>query len=294
MHSAESLLIEERRDRLSYGVWYGFTNLQKRADKGKEAMIIMILVIDVGNTHTVIGVYNDRKLVTYWRISTDLNKTEDEYGMLVKNLLSDSKLSFSDIKSIVISCVIPPVNWILKKMSLDYFKISPIIVGPGIKTGICIKLDNPKEVGADRIVNAIAAYKLYGGPVIIVDFGTATTFCAISKEGDYLGGAIAPGIEISAEALFEKTAKLPKIELVKPKHSIGSNTISAMQSGMFFGYLGLVNELIRRFKRKLGEDSVVVATGGQAELMGNESKFIDKINPFLTLQGLRMVYEMNK
>ena len=255
---------------------------------------MMILVIDVGNTHTVIGVYKEEKLLGHWRISTDLDKTEDEYGMLVKSLLSDSNLSFSDIKSAVISCVIPPVTWILKKMSVDYFRVSPIIVGPGTKTEIYIKTDNPKEVGADRIVNAIAAYKLYGGPVIIVDFGTATTFCAVDKEGVYLGGAITPGIEISAEALFEKTAKLPKIEFIKPKHSIGSNTITAMQSGMFFGYLGLTNELIRRFKRELGEDSVVVATGGQAELMGNESKLIDKINPFLTLQGLRMIYEMNK
>jgi len=255
---------------------------------------MMILVIDVGNTHTVIGVYKEEKLQGHWRISTDLNKTEDEYGMLVKSLLSDSNLSFSDIKSVVISCVIPPVTWILKKMSMDYFKVSPVIVGPGTKTEIYIKTDNPKEVGADRIVNAIAAYKLYGGPVIIVDFGTATTFCAVNKEGVYLGGSITPGIEISAEALFEKTAKLPKIEFIKPKHSIGSNTITAMQSGMFFGYLGLTNELIRRFKKELGEDSVVVATGGQAELMGNESKLIDKINPFLTLQGLRMIYEMNK
>ncbi|MHC2993926.1 MAG: type III pantothenate kinase [Candidatus Atribacteria bacterium] len=254
----------------------------------------MILVIDVGNTHTVIGVYDDKKLLSYWRISTDLNKTEDEYGMLVKNLLSNSTLSLSDIKSVVISCVIPPVSWILKKMSIDYFKVSALIVGPGIKTGICIKTDNPKEVGADRIVNAIAAYKIYGGPVIIVDFGTATTFCAVDRDGIYLGGAIAPGLEISAEALFEKTAKLPKIELTKPKHSIGSNTITAMQSGMFFGYLGLINELIRRFKRELGEDSLVVATGGQAELMGNESKLIDKINPLLTLEGLHMIYEMNK
>ena len=255
---------------------------------------MMILVIDVGNTHTVVGVYKEEKLLGHWRISTDLNKTEDEYGMLVKSLLSDSNLSFSDIESVVISCVIPPVTWILKKMSVDYFKVSPIIVGPGTKTEIYIKTDNPKEVGADRIVNAIAAYKLYGGPVIIVDFGTATTFCAVNKEGAYLGGAITPGIEISAEALFEKTAKLPKIEFIKPKHSISSNTITAMQSGMFFGYLGLTNELIRRFKRELGENSVVVATGGKAELMGNESKLIDKINPFLTLQGLRMIYEMNK
>jgi len=254
----------------------------------------MILVIDVGNSHTVIGVYKEEKLLGHWRISTNLKKTEDEYGILVKGLLDNSKLSLADIKGIVISCVVPPIIWILKKMSADYFKVSPIIVGPGIKTGIYIKTDNPKEVGADRIVNAIAAYKLYGGPVIIIDFGTATTFCAVNKDGVYLGGAIAPGIEISAEALAEKTAKLPKIEVTKPQHSIGSNTIAAMKSGIFFGYLGLTNELIRRFKRELGEDSLVVATGGQAELIGNECNLIDKINPFLTLIGLYLVYEMNK
>lgn len=254
----------------------------------------MILVIDVGNSHTVIGVYKEEKLLGHWRISTNLKKTEDEYGILVKGLLDNSKLSLADIKGIVISCVVPPIIWILKKMSADYFKVSPIIIGPGIKTGIYIKTDNPKEVGADRIVNAIAAYKLYGGPVIIIDFGTATTFCAVNKDGVYLGGAIAPGIEISAEALAEKTAKLPKIEVTKPQHSIGSNTIAAMKSGIFFGYLGLTNELIRRFKRELGEDSLVVATGGYSELIGNECKLIDKINPFLTLIGLYLVYEMNK
>ncbi|PIY32952.1 MAG: pantothenate kinase [Candidatus Infernicultor aquiphilus] len=254
----------------------------------------MILVIDVGNFHTVIGVYKEEKLLGHWRISTNLKKTEDEYGILVKGLLDNSKLSLADIKGIVISCVVPPIIWILKKMSADYFKVSPIIVGPGIKTGIYIKTDNPKEVGADRIVNAIAAYKLYGGPVIIIDFGTATTFCAVNKDGVYLGGAIAPGIEISAEALAEKTAKLPKIEVTKPQHSIGSNTIAAMKSGIFFGYLGLTNELIRRFKRELGEDSLVVATGGYSELIGNECNLIDKINPFLTLIGLYLVYEMNK
>jgi len=254
----------------------------------------MILVIDVGNSHTVIGVYKEEKLLGHWRISTNLKKTEDEYGILVKGLLDNSKLSLADIKGIVISCVVSPIIWILKKMSADYFKVSPIIVGPGIKTGIYIKTDNPKEVGADRIVNAIAAYKLYGGPVIIIDFGTATTFCAVNKDGVYLGGAIAPGIEISAEALAEKTAKLPKIEVTKPQHSIGSNTIAAMKSGIFFGYLGLTNELIRRFKRELGEDSLVVATGGYSELIGNECNLIDKINPFLTLIGLYLVYEMNK
>lgn len=254
----------------------------------------MILVIDVGNSHTVIGVYKEEKLLGHWRISTNLKKTEDEYGILVKGLLDNSKLSLADIKGIVISCVVPPIIWILKKMSADYFKVSPIIIGPGIKTGIYIKTDHPNEVGADRIVNAIAAYKLYGGPVIIIDFGTATTFCAVNKDGVYLGGAIAPGIEISAEALAEKTAKLPKIEVSKPQHSIGSNTIAAMKSGIFFGYLGLTNELIRRFKKELGEDSLVVATGGYSELIGNECNLIDKINPFLTLIGLYLVYEMNK
>jgi len=254
----------------------------------------MILVVDVGNTHTVLGVYNDKKLEKYWRISTDLNKTEDEYAMLLKNLLDNSKLSFRDIHSVVLSCVIPPVTWILKKMSIDYFNTKAIIVGPGIKTGICLKVNNPKEVGADRIVNAIAAYDLYGGPVIIVDFGTAITFCAVDRAGNYLGGAIAPGMAISEKALAEKTAKLPKIELTNPKKSIGSNTVSAMQSGIFYGYLGLIGELTRRIKQELGEDALVVATGGEAELIGNASNAIDKINPFLTLEGLRLVHEMNQ
>jgi len=254
----------------------------------------MILVIDVGNTHTVIGVYKKRQLCGFWRISTDLKKTEDEYGMLIKDLLADSRIAPAEIKAIVISCVIPPVTWILDKMSEDYFKVSPLIVGPGIKTEICIKTDNPREVGADRIVNAIAAYKVYGGPVIIVDFGTAITFCAVNSEGEYLGGAIAPGIEISAEVLVQRTAKLPKVEIIKPKSVIGSNTISAMQSGIFYGYLGLANELIKRFKKELGGNALVVATGGQAELIGKECKLIDKIDPLLTLEGLRMVYDMNK
>ncbi|GAB4114518.1 MAG: type III pantothenate kinase [Candidatus Caldatribacteriota bacterium] len=254
----------------------------------------MILVMDVGNTHTVIGVYQERQLKDFWRISTDLKKTEDEYGMLIKDLLMHSRINTSEIKAVAISCVIPPVTWILDKMSKDYFKVTPLIVGPGIKTEISIKTDNPKEVGADRIVNAIAAYKIYGSPIIIVDFGTAITFCAVNSEGAYLGGAIAPGIEISGEALVQRTAKLPKIDIVKPKTAIGRNTISAMQSGIFYGYLGLTNELIKRFKKELGEDALVVATGGQAELIGRECKLIDKINPFLTLEGLRMLYEMNQ
>ncbi len=254
----------------------------------------MILVMDVGNTHTVIGVYQERQLKDFWRISTDLKKTEDEYGILIKNLLMHSKIDPSEIKAVAISCVIPPVTWILDKMSKDYFKVTPLIVGPGIKTELSIKTDNPKEVGADRIVNAIAAYKIYGSPIIIVDFGTAITFCAVSSEGAYLGGAIAPGIEISGEALVQRTAKLPKIDFVKPKSAIGRNTISAMQSGILYGYLGLTTELIKRFKKEIGEDALVVATGGQAELIGRECKLIDKINPFLTLEGLRIVYEMNQ
>jgi len=259
---------------------------------------MMILVIDVGNTHTVIGVYKEEKLLGHWRISTDLNKTEDEYGMLVKSLLSDSNLSFPDIKSTVISCVVPPVTWILKKMSVDYFKVSPIIVGPGIKTEIYIKTDNPKEVGADRIVNAVAAYEMHKKSLIIIDFGTATTFCAIAKNGDYLGGTICPGIKISSEALFERAAKLPRVELVKPDTVLCKNTISSMQAGIIYGYIGQVDYIVNKMKLEMnakGEDDImVIATGGLAKLIAKDSQTIDRVEPFLTLEGLRIIYQKNK
>jgi type III pantothenate kinase len=253
----------------------------------------MLLVIDVGNTHMVVGIYEGDKLKRSWRISTDLKKTEDEFAMLFKNLLAEKELKYADIRAVVISCVVPPLTWILVKMSEDYLNIRPLIVNCHLKLNIKIKVDYPEEVGADRIVNAVAVYALYGGPAIIIDFGTATTFCALDKNGNYLGGAIAPGLELSSYALFEKTAKLPEVELVEPKYAIGRNTIQAIQSGVYLGHLGLTRELIERFKKELTGDPMVIATGGLGELIEKGCKLIDKVDPLLTLKGLRMIYHLN-
>lgn len=255
----------------------------------------MILVIDVGNTNTVMGLYDDKKLSEFWRIKTDAQKTSDEYGMMIHELFSFRGYKFQDINSIVISSVVPTIMYTLQHMVRKYFDREALVVGPGIKTGINIKYDNPKEVGADRIVNAVAAYELYGGPLVIVDFGTATTFCAISKNGEYLGGAISPGIQISMDALFQKTAKLPRVELVKPDTVICKNTINSMQSGIIFGYVGQVDYIVRRMKKELdSEYTKVIATGGLAKLIASESETIDVVNGLLTLEGLRIIYERNK
>lgn len=254
----------------------------------------MILVFDVGNTNIVLGVYENDELVSHWRIATDKNRTSDEYGMVINNLFSHGEMSRDGIQAIVVSSVVPPLMPTLEHMSLRYFGINPLIVGPGVKTGISIKYDNPKEVGADRIVNAVAALEQYGGPLIIVDFGTATTFCAINKLGEYLGGAIAPGIGISTEALFTKAAKLPRIELIKPKRVICRNTVSSMQAGVVYGFVGQVDEIVSRMKQELGSDAFVVATGGLARLMSEESRTIEKVDPFLTLEGLKLIYHRNK
>ncbi len=255
----------------------------------------MILVIDVGNTNTVMGLYEDKKLLDFWRIKTDAQKTSDEFGMMINQLFGFCGYKFSDINSIVVSSVVPTIMYTLQHMVRKYFQIEPLVVGPGIKTGINIKYDNPKEVGADRIVNAVAAYELYGGPLIIVDFGTATTFCAVSKNGEYLGGAIAPGIQISMDALFQKTAKLPRVELVKPETVICKNTVNSMQSGIIFGYVGQVDYIVKRMKRELeSEYTKVIATGGLAKLIASESEMIDIVNGLLTLEGLRIIYERNK
>lgn len=254
----------------------------------------MILVFDVGNTNIVLGVYKDDELISHWRIATDKNRTSDEYGMLINNLFNHDQMSRDDIKAIVVSSVVPPLMSTLEHMSLRYFNINPLIVGPGVKTGISIKYDNPKEVGADRIVNAMAGLEQYGGPLIIVDFGTATTFCVINKQGEYLGGAIAPGIGISTEALFTKAAKLPRIELIKPKTVISKNTVSSMQAGVIYGFVGQVDEIVSRIKQELGTEAFVVATGGLARLMSEESRTIEKVDPFLTLEGLKLVYHRNK
>lgn len=254
----------------------------------------MILVIDVGNTNVVLGVYDGEELIRHWRINTDKHRTSDEYGMLIHNLFNHGKVEVDSIKAIVVSSVVPPLMGTLERMSNRYFGIDPLIVGPGVKTGMAIKYDSPKEVGADRIVNAIAGFETYGGPLIIVDFGTATTFCAISTLGDYLGGAIAPGIGISTEALFTRAAKLPRIEILKPKTVICKNTVSSMQSGVFYGFVGQVDEIVNRIKQELGSEAYVVATGGFAKLISEESRTINKVDHFLTLVGLLHIYHRNK
>lgn len=255
----------------------------------------MILVIDVGNTNIVLGIYSKEKLIKNWRISTDKNKTYDEYGVLINQFFEYEGIDRVSIKSVIISSVVPTIMHSLEHMSKSYFGKEPIVVGPGIKTGLNIKYENPKEVGADRIVNAIAGYEKYGGPIIIVDFGTATTFCAISEDGEYLGGAISPGINISTEALFSKASKLPKVELIKPKTVINRNTVASMQSGIIYGYAGMVDAIVNGMKREIqGEVRNVVATGGLSNLIASESSTITRVDGQLTLEGLRIVYERNR
>lgn len=258
----------------------------------------MVFVIDVGNTNIVLGVFKDKKLLADWRLSTDVPRTADEYGMLIKALFDNAGYRIDMVEGIIVSSVVPNIMYSLEHMIRKYFKIEPLIVGPGIKTGINIKYDNPKEVGADRIVNAVAAHQIYGGPLIIIDFGTATTFCAVTSNSDYLGGAIVPGIKISSEALFARAAKLPRVELVKPPSVICRNTVQSMQSGIVYGYIGLVDYIVNKMKEEMKKydkkDCFVVATGGLAKLIYSDSNTIDEINPYLTLEGLRILYEMNK
>ncbi|HHY33012.1 MAG TPA: type III pantothenate kinase [Firmicutes bacterium] len=254
----------------------------------------MILVLDIGNTNIVLGVYENTRLVTSSRMATDRLKTADEYAMLIRDLFSYHGLDFTAIDGAAISCVVPPVIGTFEDLVRRYFHCEPVVVEPGIKTGIVIRYENPKEVGADRIVNAVAAYEKYGGPVIVVDFGTATTFCAISAAGEYLGGAIAPGIGISSEALFARAAKLPRVELVKPRSVIGRSTVASMQAGIIYGTVGLVDGIVKRMKLEMGGDARVVATGGFAPLIAEDSSEIDVLEPNLTLEGLRMIFEKNR
>lgn len=254
----------------------------------------MLLVIDVGNTNIVLGVYSDNKLIKCWRLSTNRNQTVDEYGIMICSLFTNSNLDYKKVDAIAISSVVPPVMPTLEEMALSYFNVVPLVVGPGVKTGMPILYDNPREIGADRVVNAIAGFEQYGGPLIIVDFGTATTFCVISKKGEYMGGAITAGLGIATEALFQRAAKLPRIELVKPNKVIGRNTISSMQSGLIYGYIGQVDEIVNRIKEEIDSDAFVVATGGLSEMIANESKTINKVDPNLTLEGLRIVYYRNR
>jgi len=254
----------------------------------------MLLAIDIGNTNVALGVFEGEQLRATWRLATGVNKMADEYAALLLNLLHHQGLDISEIKEVALCSVVPPLIATFDELCQRYFHLSPLVVGAGVKTGVRIRMDNPREVGADRIANAAAAHHLYGGPVIITDLGTATTFDTVSREGDYLGGAIAPGIGTAAEALFTQAAMLPRVELAHPKHAIGTNTITAMQSGIVFGYVGLIEGIVARIQQELGERAKVVATGGFAELIARETAVIDVVNPNLTMIGLRLIYLLNK
>ena len=254
----------------------------------------MLLTVDVGNTNITIGVFDGTKLKANWRIATGVHRMPDEYANLMLNLFERQGIAASTVTDAILCSVVPPLVGVFDEMCRRYLKISPLVVEAGVKTGVQISMDNPREVGADRIVNAVAAHHLYGGPVIVIDLGTATTFDVVSKEGDYLGGAIAPGIAIATEALFARTAVLPRVELTHPKRAIGRSTVAAMQSGIVFGYAGLIEGIVGRIKQELGGEVKVVATGGYAELLARETPLIEVVNPDLTLEGLRLIYEMNK
>jgi type III pantothenate kinase len=254
----------------------------------------MLLVLDVGNTKTGVGVYSDGKWVADWRVTTHLDHLADEYYVLLKALLEDAGLSFPKISGAALASVVPPLTATFEELVVRTLGRPPVIVGPGVRTGVQIKVENPREVGADRIANTAAVHKLHGGPAIVIDLGTATTFDVVSKDGDYLGGAIAPGLGIAADALVRRTAKLPKVELTFPESAIGRNTVAAMQSGLVIGYVGLVKELIARLKKELGGNPKVIATGGMGEMIAAWTNVIDVVSPRLTLEGIRIIYELNE
>lgn len=253
----------------------------------------MLLVVDIGNTHAVLGIYEKNELIASWRVATDKSKTSDEIGVLLYDLFRLRGITFEEITASIISSVVPTITPNLVSMCREYLGIEPLVIGPGLKTGLNIKYENPKEVGADRIVNAVAGLNLYGGPLIIVDFGTATTFCAIGEKWEYLGGLICPGIGISSEALFDRASKLPKVEILKPDKIIGKNTVSSMQSGLYYGYVSQVDGIIKKMKEEMNWEPKVIFTGGLGNLLAEGCESVDIVNPELTLYGLKIIYELN-
>jgi type III pantothenate kinase len=254
----------------------------------------MLLTIDIGNTNLTLGLYEGDKLGAHWRLATDHNRMPDEYGLQLLGLLQNAGKTLADIKGISLASVVPPLTGRVVQACREYLKQEPLVVDAGIKTGIKIRYEDPKAVGADRVCDAVAVMKLYGGPACVVDFGTATTFNAVTKDGEYLGGAITAGINLAAEALYTRAAKLPRIDLQVPPSVIGRNTVHAMQSGLLFGYVSMVEGMVARFRSELGSDMKVVATGGLAEVIAKETKDIDIISPWLTLEGLRILWEINQ
>lgn len=259
----------------------------------------MLIAFDVGNTDTVIGIFRDGKLLTNWRLRTESNKSADEYGMTIDQLLSYEGYNIKDITDVIVSTVVPSALYTIQHLSQKYFNTTALVAGHGINTGLDIKYDDPKQVGADRIVNAVAAFRKYGGPLIIIDFGTATTFCAISEKAEYLGGSIAPGLKISLDAIVAKTAKLPNVELEPPGKAICKNTVQSMQSGLVYGHMGIVEFILNKMKKELseitpsGKPVQVIATGGFANLMESGVPGIDHVDKLLTLEGLEIIYRMN-